>query len=192
MHLKKINFSTSQKAIKLSYRKFGEKGINFVLLHGMFGSGKNWNTFASYFKENFRIWALDARNHGDSPHSGYMDYYEMSEDVINFLNKNGIKKIILLGHSMGGKTAMHLALNYQERVLALIVVDIAPLKYTHYREQHEIINSMQEIVFKPEMSRAEIEKKLRQKIHDKRIISFLIQGEGVYPELWEVFGARFG
>ena len=57
--------------------KYGENGINFVLLHGMFGSGKNWNTFAAYFKQNFRVWTLDARNHGDSAHSNHMNYYEM-------------------------------------------------------------------------------------------------------------------
>ena len=103
-----------------------------------------------------------------------MNYYEMSEDVINFLNKNGIKKIILLGHSMGGKTAMNIALNNPKRVLALIIVDIAPVKYNHYKEQHEIIMSMKGLKFKSEMSRAEIQKKLGQKIHDKRILAFLM------------------
>ena len=70
--LKKLNYSSSQKSLNLNSIKYGENGINFVLLHGMSGSGKNWSTFATSFKGNVQIWTLDARNHGDSHYSDNM------------------------------------------------------------------------------------------------------------------------
>ena len=170
-----LAFSKVQRQLDLNYRKYGEKGINLLILHGLFGSGRNWNTFASKFKEQFQVWTLDARNHGDSPHSYHMNYYKMSEDIKIFLNKNRIKKVILLGHSMCGKTAMHFALNNQKRVLALIVVDIAPVEYIHYEVKNEILKLMKGIEFKPEMSRAEIKNTLEKKQKcDIKLIPFIM------------------
>ena len=79
--------------INLKFRKYGENGINFTILHRLFGSGRNWTTFASSLKQTFQFWTLDARNHGASPHSDQMNYESMSLDVMDFFKKNNIKKL---------------------------------------------------------------------------------------------------
>ena len=81
-----------------------------IVLHGLFGSGKNWRSFARSIVNDFQIWMPDARNHGESPHAETMSYKEMAEDVVCFLDNNGLERIMLLGHSMGGKTACKLHL----------------------------------------------------------------------------------
>ena len=103
-----------------------------------------------------------------------MTYENMTEDVKKFLDDKDLEKIILVGHSMGGKTAMHFALNFPDRILALIVVDIAPTKYNNYEELHEIVKSMEEIRLTSKLSRSEIAKQLTQKIKDKNLASFLM------------------
>ena len=120
------NAQSSTQTLTLYSRKVGENGPDFVVLHGLFGSGKNWGSFAGSLKEDFQVWTLDARNHGDSPHADSMSYQQMAEDVVRFFDENELENVILLGHSMGGKTAMQVALRFPERVSCLIVVDIAP------------------------------------------------------------------
>ena len=87
-----------------------------IVLHGLFASGKNWRSFARSIENDFQIWMPDARNHGESPHAETMSYKEMAEDVVSFLDNNGLERIMLLGHSMGGKTAMQVALRFTQRV----------------------------------------------------------------------------
>ncbi len=145
-----------------------------IVLHGLFGSGKNWRSFAHSLENSFQVWLLDARNHGDSPHAESMSYQKMAEDVVNFLDENELERVMLLGHSMGGKTAMQLALNFPERVAGLIVVDMAPVQYEHYKKPLEIIQAMQDLGLPAEMTRAEIEKKLAQKIDEKYILAFIM------------------
>ena len=164
----------SPPALALHFRKFGENGPDLVVLHGLFGSGKNWRSFARSFENDFQVWTLDARNHGESPHAETMSYLEMAEDVICFLDKNELKTVILLGHSMGGKTAMQVALRLPNRISALIAVDIASVRYEKQQQQLGLIEVMQELHFTAEMSRAEIKKKLAEKIPEKRLLSFLM------------------
>ena len=97
-----------------------------------------------------------------------------TEDIICFLDKNELKTVILIGHSMGGKTAMQVALRFPNRISALIAVDIAPVRYENQQQQLGLIEAMQELHFTAEMSRAEIEKKLAEKIPEKRLLSFLM------------------
>ena len=168
------NAQSSTQTIALYSRKVGENGPDFVVLHGLFGSGKNWRSFAGSLEEDFQVWTLDARNHGDSPHADSMNYQQMAEDVARFFAENELKNVILLGHSMGGKTAMQLALQFPDRIAALIVVDIAPVCYDHLHKQLKLIEAMQELDLAGEMSRSEIEKKLAVKIPEKRLLSFLM------------------
>ncbi|MBC8220020.1 MAG: alpha/beta fold hydrolase [Proteobacteria bacterium] len=168
------NAQSSTQTIALYSRKVGENGPDFVVLHGLFGSGKNWRSFAGSLEEDFQVWTLDARNHGDSPHADSMNYQQMAEDVARFFAENELKNVILLGHSMGGKTAMQLALQFPDRIAALIVVDIAPVCYDHLHKQLKLIEAMQELHLAAEMSRSEIEKKLALKIPEKRLLSFLM------------------
>ncbi len=168
------NAKSFTKALTLYSRKVGENGPDFVVLHGLFGSGKNWRSFAGSLEEDFQVWTLDARNHGDSPHADSMSYQQMAEDVVRFFDGNELENVILLGHSMGGKTAMQLALRFPDRIAALIVVDIAPVCYDHQQKQLKHIEAMQGLHLEAEMSRSDIEKKLALKIPEKRLLSFLM------------------
>ena len=168
------NAKSFTKTLTLYSRKVGENGPDFVVLHGLFGSGKNWRSFAGSLEEDFQVWTLDARNHGDSPHADSMSYQQMAEDVVRFFDGNELENVILLGHSMGGKTAMQLALQFPDRITALIVVDIAPVCYDHQQKQLKLIEAMQGLHLAAEMSRSDIEKKLALKIPEKRLLSFLM------------------
>lgn len=168
------NAKSFTKTLTLYSRKVGENGPDFVVLHGLFGSGKNWRSFAGSLEEDFQVWTLDARNHGDSPHADSMSYQQMAEDVVRFFDENELENVILLGHSMGGKTAMQLALKFPDRIAALIVVDIAPVCYDHQQKQLKLIEAMQGLHLAAEMSRSDIEKKLALKIPEKRLLSFLM------------------
>ena len=105
---------TYLEAIPLNYRKCGDNGPDLIVLHGLFASGKNCRSFARSIVNDFQIWMPDARNHGESPHAETLSYKEMAEDVVCFLDNNGLERIMLLGHSMGGKTAMQVALRFPE------------------------------------------------------------------------------
>src|SRR3954447_8750863 len=100
------------------------EGPPLVVLHGLFGSARNWNTVARRLGAARRVHALDLRNHGGSPWSDAMGYADMADDVRAYIEERGIGPVALLGHSMGGKAAMVLALNHPELVERLIVADI--------------------------------------------------------------------
>ena len=115
----------------LNYRQVGE-GPPLLILHGLMGSGSNWNRFSKALAEDFSCYALDLRNHGRSFHHSEMDYPTMASDVLNFMNQQELPEVSILGHSMGGKAAMELALTHQDRVEQLLVVDIAPVTYPNH------------------------------------------------------------
>lgn len=100
-----------------------------IVMHGLFGSSQNWRQICKQLSESFHVYALDLRNHGQSPHIDGMSYTEMADDLIEFMDAQDIQQAHLLGHSMGGKTAMQAALAYPDRFLSLINADIAPVKY---------------------------------------------------------------
>lgn len=119
--------------MKLFYRTLGE-GKPLVILHGVFGSGDNLYTAAKALAESsLKVYLVDARNHGQSPHSETFDYDVMAEDLHLFLKENNIENPIIMGHSMGGKTVMQYAQKY-DNFSKLIIVDIAPRYYpTHHQ-----------------------------------------------------------
>jgi len=114
--------------MKLNYKKLGE-GEPLIILHGLFGMLDNWYTLGKKFAENFTVYLVDQRNHGQSPHSDVWNYRTMSDDLFEFFQEHNIEKANLIGHSMGGKTAMYFAGEHPERLNKLIVVDIAPKLY---------------------------------------------------------------
>ncbi len=116
--------------LELAYTETGE-GPPLVILHGLFGSSRNWASVARRLGETHRVFAVDLRNHGASPWAETMDYGEMAEDVRAFLARHGLAGATVMGHSMGGKTAMRLALEHGRDVGRLIVVDFAPVAYAH-------------------------------------------------------------
>jgi len=95
-------------AVELFYKKYGA-GKPLIILHGLLGSLDNWHTLSSRFGEHFSVYAVDQRNHGRSPHSDEMSYEAMAEDLRFFLRARGLSFAALIGHSMGGKTAMEFA-----------------------------------------------------------------------------------
>ena len=114
-----------------------------VILHGLFGSSRNWTMVARELVADFEVFALDLRNHGQSPHASDMDYAALAGDVFAFLEANQLETVTLLGHSMGGKTAMRLAVDHPARVETLIVADISPKAYTtHHRIEMGAMQAM--------------------------------------------------
>jgi esterase len=127
-----LNVSNDPNAL-LNYRIFGELSPNtppLIVLHGLLGSLENWYTFARSQADKRAVIALDLRNHGGSPHVTGMTYREMADDVLAVIDALNIQQCYLMGHSMGGKVAMTLALLHPAMVERLIVVDIAPKAYT--------------------------------------------------------------
>jgi pimeloyl-ACP methyl ester carboxylesterase len=118
------------KPVLLFHRDFGGSGEPArVILHGFLGSSRNWLTAGKDLAGSRRVFALDLRNHGLSPHSDEMSYAAMAADVLAWLDSRGIDSAELIGHSMGGKVAMRVACRHPERVGRLVVVDIAPRDY---------------------------------------------------------------
>ncbi len=114
--------------MQLNYKQIGQ-GSDVVLIHGLFGSLENLNVIAKPLSEHFRVTNVDLRNHGLSPHSDEMDYLAMANDIMELMAKLKIQKAHLVGHSMGGKVAMQVALTHSELVDKLVVLDIAPVSY---------------------------------------------------------------
>ncbi len=114
--------------MKLNYKSFGE-GYPIIILHGLFGTLDNWQTIAKKLAANYSVYIIDQRNHGRSPHNDRFDYVTMAEDLQAFMESQWIYEAHIIGHSMGGKTAMQFALTYPDLVNQLVVVDIAPKAY---------------------------------------------------------------
>src|SRR5215210_1686592 len=120
--------SEAMTALSLNAVEYGS-GPPLAILHGLFGSARNWAAIAQRLAERHRVVALDLRNHGASPWADGMDYAEMAEDVRHTLSALGHRRFALLGHSMGGKVAMIAALRHGDEVERLVVADIAPVAY---------------------------------------------------------------
>jgi esterase len=114
--------------MQLHFKEYGQ-GRPLILLHGLLGSLDNWHSIAQRLAEQFHVFALDQRNHGQSPHSADMSYQLLAEDVNEFLLARGLARAWLIGHSMGGKTAMQFALQFPGKVEKLLVEDITPRAY---------------------------------------------------------------
>jgi pimeloyl-ACP methyl ester carboxylesterase len=152
-----------------------------VLLHGLFGSSANWRGIAKRMSDSRRVLAVDMRNHGRSFNDEQMTYPAMAGDILDTLKAQGIGRADLLGHSMGGKAAMVVALEHPEKVNRLIVVDIAPVIYTH--THLPLIEAMMRIDVAGLKSRSEADEELEGSIEDRATRQFLLQslektGEG--------------
>ncbi len=142
----------------------------------------NWIPQAKLLAQKHEVFLLDMRNHGNSPHSEKHSYKAMSEDIFLFLKENNLSEINILGHSMGGKTAMQFAFDYPEKIKKLIVADISPKEYSFsdkkfssYINHYEIMRCMYKINFENIENRKQIENILEKTISDKRIINLLLK-----------------
>lgn len=156
--------------MKLNYKEFGS-GKPMIILHGLLGSLDNWQSLAKRFAENFHVFTVDQRNHGQSPHSENMDYDLLSNDLAEFITDHNLEKAILIGHSMGGKTAMKFALEHSDEVERLIVVDITPKDYPVHHDT--ILEALKLLDFDEVKSRKEVEENLLHSIHSKDVVLFL-------------------
>lgn len=119
------------KPLSLHFQRNGEESLpKFVILHGLFGSIANFTSLAKALAVNYEVIRIDLRNHGRSPHAASMTYTEMAADVATSLGALDVQQAVVLGHSMGGKVAMQLAVDFPSLVSALIVADIAPKQYS--------------------------------------------------------------
>lgn len=158
--------------MKLYYREIGT-GKPLIVLHGLLGSGENWKTIMKGLEKQYRIFLLDQRNHGNSPFADSMSYSAMADDVLEFVEEKGLESVILLGHSMGGKTAMEFALRYPEKAAGLIVVDIAPRAYSP--TLRKVLERLHEIDVAALSKRSEAEEKLKPVVPERRVRLFLLK-----------------
>jgi len=158
--------------MQLNYKHFGE-GHPLIILHGLFGMLDNWQTLARQFAEHFSVYIVDQRNHGKSSHSPEMDYYLLAEDVADFMDQQGLESACVLGHSMGGKTAMQLAMDYTHKVDKLVVVDIAPKSYPAGHD--EIFKAFFSVDLESIDNRKEADEQMQKVIKDFGIRQFLLK-----------------
>jgi esterase len=159
-------------ALQLTCESVGS-GPPLVVLHGLFGSSGNWRGIARELAATHAVHSVDLRNHGASPWSDSMDYVEMADDVLRLIERLGLERPTVMGHSMGGKTAMALALRHPERVARLIVVDIAPLSYADTLTPFAEAMRSADVV--AAASRAEVQRRLQQTVPDSDVVPFLMQ-----------------
>jgi len=155
----------------LNYQQLGS-GKDIILIHGLFGRLENLNMVAKALSESYRVTSVDVRNHGDSFHSELMDYPSMAKDIVVIMQHLAIESAIILGHSMGGKIAMELALTYPERVDKLIVADIAPVEYPPHHNQ--IIDGLKAIDLSSVKGRKDADKQLANYVDNLSVRQFLL------------------
>lgn len=161
------------EVVPLFSKIYGE-GRPLIILHGLFGMGDNWTTHAKLLAaRGWQVHAVDARNHGRSPHHHEHNYDAMAADLEVYIADNHLENVVLLGHSMGGKTVMNFAVRKPQLVDAAIVVDIAP---KHYPVHHEAyIAAMKGVDFTVAKSRKDIEALLSQSLTSPGIIQFFMK-----------------
>jgi len=166
--------------MKLNHKSFGS-GPPLIILHGLFGMLDNWRTIAKMLEGQYQCILVDLRNHGRSPKSDEMNYEAMANDVLHLMDDLHIQHTNLMGHSMGGKVAMQLALTHPDRIDKLIVVDISPKKYPiHHKEETEAIKSIEPSKL---ANRSEAEEKLAQFLgDDQATIQFILKNLTRLPE----------
>ena len=168
--------------MKLHFQNYSTSGEPLFILHGLFGSLSNWNWHSKQFSEHFSVYGVDLRNHGESPHDDTLNYDVMAQDVVQLFDDLGVKSASVIGHSMGGKVAMELALRWPDYVNKLIVVDIAPVSYPDRGDGHlDVIEGMKALELSAVGSRREAESRLEDYIADqvtrKFILTNLVSGK---------------
>jgi pimeloyl-ACP methyl ester carboxylesterase len=172
--------------MQLHFKESGQ-GRAVILLHGLFGSSDNWHHIALRLAENFHVFAVDQRNHGQSPHSDEMNYPLMAVDVNEFMAAQRMEAALVIGHSMGGKTAMQFALDFPQRVEKLVVSDMAPRAYAAAHDS--IFAALLALDLKSLSTRQEIEAALEPEIPSLILRRFLLKNLGRNPDgafFWKI------
>ncbi len=156
----------------LFHRIYGE-GPPLIILHGLFGQSDNWATLARAWSNQFRVIIIDQRNHGQSPHEAAFSYELMADDLAETLDILNLESVQLIGHSMGGKTAMFFAQKYPQRLTKLIVADIAPRAYAPHHG--EIIAALKTLPLERLKDRNSADNELAKGIPDFGTRQFLLK-----------------
>ena len=160
-------------SVELACDQFGEAGLPVVILHGLLGSARNWTSIAKELAGTYRGFALDLRNHGRSPWAATMSFDDMAGDVAAFIEHQGLGAVALIGHSLGGKVAMRLALTRPELIERLLVVDVAPVAYAQTFGQ--FVEAMRQVDLAAVQRRADADLQLQGAVPDAVLRNFLLQ-----------------
>lgn len=164
---------TSPEPVTLYTTELGKRGSRVVFCHGLFGQGKNWSTVAKVIAEDHRVTLVDMPDHGRSPWTGGFDYLTMADTVAALLSDDD--PVALVGHSMGGKAAMVLALRHPGLVERLCVVDVAPVAYGHSSEFAGYVQAMRGLDLGSLSTRSEADEAMAAAVPDPVIRAFLLQ-----------------
>ena len=171
----------------LLHSKILGDGEPLVILHGFLGMSDNWKTLGNFYSKNgFRVHLIDQRNHGRSFHANEFSYDLLSNDLDFYLNHHQIEQTNIIGHSMGGKTAMFFASYYPERIQKLLVADIAPKQYPIHHQ--DILNGLHSVILENVTSRKDAEEQLSLHIKEAGIRQFLLKN--LYRKTKDTFGWR--
>ena len=154
-----------------------------LIVHGLFGSGRNWGVIAKRLSADRRVVTVDMRNHGASPTSDSHSYFDLADDLAEVIRHLGGQADVI-GHSMGGKAAMILALKHPDVLRRLLVADIAPVGYTH--SQSSLIEAMRAVDLSKATTRSEADAQLAAYVDDKSIRAFLLQSLDVRGKTWRL------
>ncbi|OOZ36318.1 hypothetical protein BOW51_07760 [Solemya velesiana gill symbiont] len=162
--------------MKLNYREYGvfrEDRPSLLLLHGLLGSSANWHSIARELGSDCHLIVPDLRNHGGSPHDSDISYDAMVADLLALIDDQGFDSVVLVGHSMGGKAAMWLSLNYPDLVEGLVVVDISPVRYPN--RFGTILKALCELDLDGLDDRGQADMKLAQLLEQRALRQYLLQ-----------------
>ncbi|MGB1268160.1 MAG: alpha/beta fold hydrolase [Flavobacteriaceae bacterium] len=162
-------------------------GQPLLILHGFLGMSDNWKTLGNKYAENFEVHLIDQRNHGRSFHSPNFSYTLLVDDLKNYIEFHNLEDCIILGHSMGGKTAMQFALTHPQLLTKLIVADIAPKTYPAHHQY--ILKALSEVDFSTQNTRKDIENVLSTYIKESGVVQFLMKN--IYRKNKQQLAYRF-
>ena len=158
--------------VKLYSRVLGE-GQPLLIIHGLFGMSDNWQSLAKRYADYFEVHLIDQRNHGRSPHADEFSYLHLSNDLHQYILHNQLNDVVIIGHSLGGKTAMQFAVNYPELLSKLIIVDISPRFYPIHHDK--IIEGLKMLDFSILKSRSQADVVLSKYIEEGDVRQFLLK-----------------
>lgn len=157
--------------IELHHVDTGGDGTPLVVVHGLLGNADNWRSHLKQWQRQHRVIAVDLRNHGRSPHASGMGYDAMARDLLGLLDRLGVAKAHLLGHSMGGKVVISLARMTPERVASLIIADIAPVAYGH--DHDNVFAALRRVESGQPTNRREADALLAEHVEESAVRLFL-------------------
>ncbi|CAG8826277.1 28413_t:CDS:2, partial [Racocetra persica] len=184
-------YATASDTVRLSFTQFDPPKLNempecstLIILHGLFGSKQNWRSLAKIFAQrlNTRVFTLDLRNHGESPHSEVHNYEVMAKDVVTFMNEHQLKRTFIMGHSMGGKVAMTMALMQVPQIDQLVIVDSAPIDARMSKEFDTYVEIMKKIEQIGVVKQSQADEIMKSYISDINIRQFLLTNLKKDPE----------